>query len=128
MATTFGNVIAGTVDLLVRWIVIPVTSVIPPLVRSGILLAVYSGLWLAFGVGLVVNRDAIGDLWQGLASLPLPIQAGAWLLFLPLTAGLWVWGTDWAEPARLVVIAGLAGWNLLVFLPRRGTSPDPAAA
>ncbi len=128
MATDFGNVIAGTVDRAVRWVVVPVTSVIPVLVRTGILLAVYAGLWLVFAVGLAVDSDAVRQLSQGLTSLPLPIQAVAWLLFLPLTAGLWVWGTDWAEPLRLVVIAGLAGWNILVFLPRREAAPDPATA
>ncbi len=128
MATSFGTIIAGTIDRLVRWIVVPVTGLIPVLVRSGFLLVVFGALWLALGVGLVANRDAVDQAWQTLTALPLPVQALAWLLFLPLTVGLWVWGTDWPEAVRLVVIAGLAGWNVLVFLPRRGASPEASIA
>jgi hypothetical protein len=31
--------------------------------------------------------------------------------------GLWVWDTTWPLVVRLVV-AGIAGWNLLIFLPK----------
>lgn len=123
MASSFGNLVAGTIDRAVRWVVVPVTGVIPVLVRTGILLALYAAMWLAFGIALALNRDAVSQAWQALGAWPLPLQAVAWLLFLPLTAGLWVWGTDWPEALRIVVIAGLAGWNVLVFLPHR----EPAA-
>lgn len=123
MASTFGNLLAGTIDRAVRWVVVPVTGVIPVLVRTGILLALYAAMWLAFGIALALNRDAVSQAWQALGAWPLPLQAVAWLLFLPLTAALWVWGTDWPEALRIVVIAGLAGWNVLVFLPHR----EPAA-
>ena len=119
MASSFANVLAGTIDRAVRWVIVPVTSLIPVLVRTGILLALYGAMWLAFGIGLALNRDAVSQAWLALTSWPLPLQAVAWLLFLPLTAGLWVWGTDWPEAVRIVVIAGLAGWNMLVFLPHR---------
>lgn len=128
MAASFGNVIAGTIDRVVRLVVIPVTSVIPVLARTGILLAVFGAMWLALGVGLATNREAIDHLWQVLTTLPLPLQAVAWLLFLPLTAGLWAWGTDWPEALRLVVIVGLAAWNVLVFLPHRQPSTGTPAA
>ena len=118
MATTFGNIIAGTIERLVQRVVIPVTGVIPVLVRTGILLVVFAAMWLAFGVALVTNRAAIDQAWLTLSGLPLPLQAVAWLLSLPVMAGLWVWGTDWPEALRLVVIVGLAAWNILVFLPR----------
>jgi len=50
--------------------------------------------------------------------LPLIVQAVAWLLFLPVMVGLWVWETTWPLIVRLLVVLGLAGWNLLVFLPK----------
>lgn len=128
MATSFGNVIAGTIDRTIRWVVIPVTSVIPVLARTGILLAVFGAMWLALGFGLATNRGAVDHVWEVLTTLPLPLQAVAWLLFLPITAGLWVWATDWPEALRLVAIAGLATWNVLVFLPHRQASTGTPAA
>jgi hypothetical protein len=46
------------------------------------------------------------------------IQVLVWLLFLPVMAGLWIWETTWPFLLRIVLVAGVAGWNLLVFLPR----------
>jgi hypothetical protein len=30
----------------------------------------------------------------------------------------WVWETSWPLVVRLLVVFGVAGWNLLVFLPK----------
>jgi hypothetical protein len=102
---------------LVDGIVVPLTSVIPSLVSSGLLLAGFAGLWLAFGVALVREPARLDATWQRLRSLPLVVQALAWLLFLPVIAGLWIWRTSWPRAARLAVVACLAGWNLVMFLP-----------
>ncbi len=126
MAATMGNLIAGMVDRLVRWVVIPVTSVIPFLVSSGILLVGYAALWAAFAVALVASPSAPGDAWRSIGQLALPVQGVAWLLFLPLMAGLWVWQTDWPFAVRLLLVAGIGAWNLLVFVPRQ--DPRSAAA
>ncbi len=115
----FGTTLSRTIEGLVKWVIVPVTSVIPFLVSSGILLAVFAALWLGFGVGLATDRAALDAAWQSLAQLPLPLQALALLLFMPLVAGLWIWQTTWPEALRLVLIAAIAGWNLLVFIPRR---------
>jgi hypothetical protein len=95
-----------------------VTAPIPFLASSGILLLVFGGLWLAFAVALLRDPGRIDAAWSRVRSLPLVVQAVAWLLFLPILAGAWIWRTSWPRVARLVVVAGLAGWNLLVFLPR----------
>lgn len=108
------------ITALVDGIVVPVTGTIPFLVSSGILLAVFAGLWIAFAVALVRDPARIDAAWRRLRSWPLPVQAIAWLLFLPVMAGLWIWRTSWPSAARLVLIAGLAGWNVLVFLPAGG--------
>ena len=126
MVTFLSNLITGAIDRLVRWVIVPVTGVIPRLASSGALLVVFAGAWLAFGLALVANPGALDAVWRALGQLPLPIQAIAWLVFLPVLAGLWVWQTDWPIVVRLGVIAGLAGWNLLVFLPHR-SEPGRAA-
>jgi hypothetical protein len=33
-------------------------------------------------------------------------------------AGLWIWESTWPVAVRLLLVAGIAGWNLLIFLPR----------
>ncbi|HYM83840.1 MAG TPA: hypothetical protein VEY67_06790 [Candidatus Dormibacteraeota bacterium] len=125
MADRFGTFIAGTIDGLVRLVVIPVTSIIPRLVSSGLLLALFALMWLGFAVALIADQAALDSVARSIGQLPLPILALAWLLFLPVMAGLWIWGTDWPFVLRLVLIAGVAGWNLLVFLPKRdAATPD----
>ena len=44
---------SAAIEGLVRWILVPVTGVIPFLVSSGILLVVFAVLWLGFGAALV---------------------------------------------------------------------------
>jgi hypothetical protein len=107
------SIIVGLVD----GIVVPVTSTIPFLAGSGILLLVFAGLWVAFAIAVVRDREGLDRAWERIRGLPLVIQAIAWLLFLPVLAGLWVWRRGWPLVARLTVIAGVAGWNLIVFLP-----------
>lgn len=127
MATLFGQVIAGTVDRAVRWVIVPVAGVIPWVVSRGLLLAGFAVLWLAVGVAMFADPAALDAAWAWIGGLPLPLQAVAWLLFLPLMAGMWVWAADWPLVVRVVVIAGIAGWNLLVFFPRRGAASPVAA-
>ncbi len=103
---------------IVDWTVVPVTSTIPFLVSHGILLAVFVGLWALFCYLLVRNRPGLDEAWVRIRHLPLAAQAVAWLLFLPVLAGLWTWRSRWPIAWRLVLIAGIAGWNVLVFLPQ----------
>ena len=128
MAATFGNAIAAIIDRLVRWVIVPITGVIRVLVRTGMLFLLFAALWAAFLLAIVLDPAALGAAWATIAGLPLPLQALAWLVFLPLMGGLWVWQTDWPLVVRLVVVAGIAGWNLLVFLPRREASMPAAVA
>ncbi len=103
---------------LVDTIVVPVTGVIPFLASSGLLLALFAVLWAAFGLALVRDRTALDRTWLRVRGWPLVVQALVWLLFLPVLAGLWIWRRGWPTAGRLVLIMGLAGWNLLVFMPR----------
>ncbi len=105
------------ISTVVNGVVVPVTGVIPVLASSGILLLVFGAMWLAIGAGLVLNQGGVDAAWQWIGSQHLLVQGIAWLLFLPVVAGLWVWESGWPLVARLVIVASLAGWNLLVFLP-----------
>lgn len=127
MSMIVGNLIGGTVDRLVRWVVVPVTGVIPILIRTGALFLVFVALWAAFLGALIVDPSALAAAQRALAELPLIGQAVAWLLFLPLLGGLWIWSTDWPAVVRVGLIVALAAWNVLVFIPRRESSA-PAVA
>jgi hypothetical protein len=106
------------INALVNGIIVPVTSIIPRLVSSGALFAVFAVLWLAIGVAALADPAGLDATWRAIGEWPLPVQAIGWLLFLPVMAGLWIWTTDWPLVARIVLVVGLAGWNLLVFIPR----------
>ncbi|HEY6057168.1 MAG TPA: hypothetical protein VIV06_04005 [Candidatus Limnocylindrales bacterium] len=108
------RVITGVVDHTV----VPMSNVIVVFAEHGVLLAVFVALWIAFAAGLVVSQGSLDSTWEWIGSLPLVIQWIVWLLFLPVVAGLWVWESSWPLVVRLVIVVGLAGWNVMVFLPR----------
>jgi hypothetical protein len=127
MATAFGNALGGGIDHLVRWVIVPVTGIIPILVRTGLLFLGFAVLWLGFFAALVASPATLDAVRHAIEGLPLAVQAVAWLLFLPLMAGLWAWGTDWPLLVRAGVVVAIAAWNLVVFFPRREAA-SPAAA
>lgn len=124
---TFGKLIATVIERVVAWIVVPVTSVIPRLVSGGALLVVFAIMWLAIGAAAVADPAGLDATWRAIGEWPLAAQAIGWLLFLPVMAGLWIWATDWPLAARIVLVVGLAGWSLLIFIPRR-EQPTATAA
>jgi ABC-type amino acid transport system permease subunit len=95
------------------------------LAETGILFAIFAILWVGFGVALIWSQGSLDATWQTIRSLPLIVQAVVWLLFLPVAAGLWIWETTWPMLLRLLLVAGIAGWNLLVLLPRALQAPHP---
>lgn len=88
------------------------------LAEHGVLLLLFAILWGAFGAALVWSQGSLDQAWATINGLPLILRLIVWLLFLPVVAGLWVWETTWPVVIRVVTIAAIAGWNLLVFLPR----------
>jgi hypothetical protein len=88
------------------------------LAETGVLFAVFAVVWVAFGTALIWSQGSLDAAWQWVRALPLIVQGIVWLLFLPVMFGLWVWETTWPLFLRLVLIVGVAGWNLIVFLPR----------
>jgi hypothetical protein len=95
------------------------------LAEHGILFAIFAVVWIAFGAALIWSQGSLDQVWHTIRDLPLIIQAVAWLMLLPIMAGLWVWETTWPLVVRLVVVAGIAGWNLLVFLPKAAQAVRP---
>jgi hypothetical protein len=93
--------------------------------EHGVLFLVFAAIWIAFGAALVWSQGSLDQAWTWIRGLPLLVQILAWLLFLPVMAGLWVWETTWPVLVRVVLILGLAGWNLLVFLPKALTAARP---
>jgi ABC-type amino acid transport system permease subunit len=93
--------------------------------EHGVLLVIFAALWIAFGVALLWSQGSLDQAWATIRGLPLIVQLVVWLLFLPVMAGLWVWETAWPLVVRVVLIAGLAGWNLLVFLPKAAQTAHP---
>jgi hypothetical protein len=88
------------------------------LAETGVLFALFAVIWIAFAVALVWSQGSLDAAWQSIRSLPLVVQGVVWLLFLPVMLGLWIWETTWPLIVRLPLVVGIAGWNLLVFLPR----------
>jgi hypothetical protein len=95
------------------------------LAENGVLFIIFAVIWVAFGAGLLLSQGSIDQAWQAIRDLPLIVQVFVWLLFLPVMIGLWVWETTWPLILRLVLVLGIAGWNLLMFLPKAFQAARP---
>jgi hypothetical protein len=88
------------------------------LADHGVLFVVFALVWVAFGAALVLSQGSLDQAWATIRALPLLAQLAVWVLFLPVMIGLWVWESTWPVIVRLTLVVGLAGWNLLMFLPK----------
>jgi hypothetical protein len=88
------------------------------LADAGVLFAVFAVIWIVFGVALVRRHETVDQAWTRIRSLPLAVQLLVWLLFLPVMIGLWIWESTWPLVVRATLVLGIAGWNLVMFLPR----------
>ena len=100
-------------------------STIGWLAESGVLFVVFAALWAAFAIGVIGSQSSVDEVWQTIGSWPLIIQVAAWIIVLPVMAGLWIWETTWPLVLRVVLVVGLAGWNLMIFLPRALQTAKP---
>ena len=110
------------IGALVDRTVVPMAKTIGWVADHGVLFVMFAVLWLGFGVGVLANQGSLDSVWTWIGSLPLIVQVVVWLLFLPVVAGMWVWESGWPMIARLLIVVSLAGWNLLVFLPRKSAA------
>jgi len=88
------------------------------LAENGVLFGIFAIIWIAFAVGLIWSQGSLDQAWNAVRGLPLIVQVVVWLFFLPVMIGLWIWETSWPLIVRLVLVVGVAGWNLLMFLPK----------
>jgi len=88
------------------------------LAENGVLFLIFAIIWTAFAVALIWSQGSLDQAWNAIRDLPLVIQVVVWVLFLPVMIGLWIWETSWPLVVRLVLVVGVAGWNLLMFLPK----------
>jgi hypothetical protein len=79
---------------------------------------VFTVLWLAFAAALAFSPATLHDAWQVLRALPVVVQGLAWLLFLPILIGLWIWDRAWPTPIRVLLVLTIGAFNIFVFLPR----------
>ena len=88
------------------------------LAENGVLFGIFAIIWIAFAAGLIWSQGSLDQAWTAIRGLPLIVQIFVWVLFLPVMIGLWIWETSWPLIVRLVLVVGVAGWNLLMFLPK----------
>ena len=70
-------------------------------------------LWVGFVIALVVNREWLDVLWNWAQALPSVPKIIAWVMFLPIMVGLWIWESSWPALVRLVGFTGIVAWTLL---------------
>ena len=70
-------------------------------------------LWVGFFIALVVNREWLDVLWNWAQALPLIPKIIVWVLFLPITVGLWIWESSWHTFGRIVGFTSIVAWTLL---------------
>jgi hypothetical protein len=105
-------------DAIIETLATGLGSTIGWLAESGVLFVVFGAMWVGFAIAVIGSQPSIDEVWQTIRSWPLIVQLLAWILVLPVMAGLWVWETTWPLLVRLVLVLGLAGWNLMILLPR----------
>ena len=108
----------GRVDQVIETLATGLGNSVGWLAEHGVLFGIFALLWIGFGAALIWSQGSLDQAWATIRGLPLIIQGVVWLLLLPIVGGLWVWETTWPLVVRLVVVAGLAFWNLLVLMPK----------
>jgi succinate-acetate transporter protein len=79
---------------------------------------VFGVLWLSFAGALVFAPADLDALWCNYRERNVVVQALGWLLFLPLTAALFIWERRWQVALRSGLVLAIAALNLFMFFPR----------
>jgi hypothetical protein len=77
----------------------------------------FLALWAIFAYALVANRGGLDHAWKWLRGRNIVVQGVIWILFLPVTIGLWIWESGWPLVVRFVLVASIAAWNIWMFFP-----------
>lgn len=78
----------------------------------------FAGLWLVLAAALLVRPGTATAVWRALRNRPMAVQLTVWVLFLPITAALWLWSRSWPTTVRGSLIAAIAFINFVTFVPR----------
>jgi hypothetical protein len=106
------------ITTIVNVTVVPVTNLIAWLVSSGVAVVLFAVIWIAFGAAIVFSQGSLDAVWTWLKDQHIVVQGLIWLLFLPATAGLWIWESGWPLLLRFILVGGLAFWSILIFIPK----------
>jgi hypothetical protein len=82
-------------------------------VLSTYAIVIFAILWGGFAVSLVVNREWLDLVWNWVRALPLVPEIIVWVLFLPITVGLWIWESSWPVLGQVLGFAGIVVWTIL---------------
>jgi hypothetical protein len=85
--------------------------------RLELILAVYAAIvlaiaWAGLAIALTVDPGLPESAWTWLTGTPVAAQVVLWILFLPITVGLWIWTSDVPAVIPLAYGAGLVLWTL----------------
>jgi hypothetical protein len=83
-----------------------------------VVFVLFAGLWLVLAMALQTRPDAATAVWHELRGRSMVFQLIVWVLFLPVTAALWLWSRPWPTALRAPLIAAVAFVNLATFLPK----------
>jgi ABC-type amino acid transport system permease subunit len=108
----------GRMDQVIETLASGLGNSVAWLAENGILFGIFAFIWIAFAAGLIWSQGSLDQAWNTIRGLPLIVQIFVWVLFLPVMIGMWIWETSWPLIVRLVLVVGVAGWNLLMFLPK----------
>jgi len=82
-------------------------------------------MWAAFFVLLFADR--LGELWSAVRDLPLLVEVGVWVAFLPWVLGTAVWTGSWPAVVRvLLVLCFAVGWTVVSIPRERPAQRRPA--
>jgi len=84
-----------------------------PRVLSTYAIVIFVMLWVGLAIALLVNREWLDLIWNWVRALPSVLEIIVWVLFLPITVGLWVWESSWPTFVSLLAFAGIVVWTLL---------------
>jgi predicted ferric reductase len=77
------------------------------------------GLWVAFGVTMLVGPDTLNDLWSEFTRLPFVVQGPAGLLFLPWVSALAIRATTVDHWLQLAIVVSVGFMSVYTVHPRR---------
>ena len=73
-------------------------------------------MWVAFF--LLLFADRLGELWSAIRDLPLLVEVGMWVAFLPWMLGTAVWTSSWPSAVRVLLVMCFAACWTIMSIPR----------